>query len=268
MAYNSFVFSIQEWLRRRVKRGSPLWVVLIRIKRALQSVQFSMKQKKWKANEKQFNTRVNQYAQWANDFFFIQIGAHDGKMGDPLHGWIREYSWNGIFVEPQKEQFEKLLLSYKTVNRLQNLIFENVAISDTNGTRILYKVHPDYVRSNQQTGLASFYPDKALSTYAVDSKVTSEEVQCITMATLLERNNVKKIDLLQIDTEGFDYEIIKMIDFDKIKPALIHFEHKHLSSNLYRECIKLLESKGYEILEKRADTAAIFHSGLLGALAA
>ena len=46
--------------------------------------------------------------------------------------------------------------------------------------------------------------------------------------TLLDRHHVKKIDLLQIDVEGYDYELLKSFNFERIKPQLIRYEHRHL----------------------------------------
>jgi len=66
----------------------------------------------------------------------------------------------------------------------------------------------------------------------------------------------RKIDLLHIDTEGFDYEIIKSIDFTKIKPKIILYEHNHLSNEDKKECMEFLKSKKYSILIKIFDTLA------------
>ena len=33
---------------------------------------------------------------------------------------------------------------------------------------------------------------------------------------MLERNWITKVDLLHIDTEGYDYEVIKQVDFEAI----------------------------------------------------
>lgn len=93
----------------------------------------------------------------------------------------------------------------------------------------MYKVDDNAVKYAVQTGLAALRPDRALSTYASMGTLAKETVQCITFDTLVQRNRVKRIDLLQIDTEGFDFEIIKMINFDRIKPRILQFEHRHLT---------------------------------------
>ena len=80
---------------------------------------------------------------------------------------------------------------------------------------------------------------------------------CISIQELLDKHRIKALDLLQIDTEGFDYEIIKMIDFKKIKPKLICFEHLHLSEATKRQCEEHLLKKGYRLEHFRSDSLAI-----------
>jgi hypothetical protein len=40
--------------------------------------------------------------------FFVQIGASDRKIHDPLYKFVNEFRWEGIPVEPQPESFEPL----------------------------------------------------------------------------------------------------------------------------------------------------------------
>src|SRR4051812_13445402 len=45
-------------------------------------------------------------------FVFLQIGAFDGQHGDPIHGFVKKYAWQGILVEPQARYFEALSRTY------------------------------------------------------------------------------------------------------------------------------------------------------------
>ena len=42
------------------------------------------------------------------DFFFVQVGANDGKMGDPLCDLIKKYKLKGLLIEPLPEEFKLL----------------------------------------------------------------------------------------------------------------------------------------------------------------
>jgi hypothetical protein len=65
------------------------------------------------------------------------------------------------------------------------------------------------------------------------------------------------LDYLQIDTEGFDDEIIKMIDFSQVKPKLIKFESVHLSLEKKLSTVDLLKSQGYKIIDEGTDMIAL-----------
>jgi len=184
------------------------------------------------------------------DFFFIQIGSNDGKLGDPIHEYIIKYNWHGILIEPVRYIFNKLLRTYE---KQKNLIFENIAISNENQIRIFYRL-----KENKNglpilyEQLGSFLPEIVLKHKKfipnIENYILKEKVNCITFNYLIQKYNVKKLDLLHIDAEGYDYEIIKSIDFTKIKPKMILYEHIHLSSKDKKQCQEFLKNKGYFFL--------------------
>ena len=51
------------------------------------------------------------------------------------------------------------------------------------------------------------------------------KVKCISFADFIKLNSIEKLDLLLLDTEGYDYQILMSIDFTLIKPRMIRFEH-------------------------------------------
>ena len=173
------------------------------------------------------------YSRITKKGFFIQIGTNK-EIGEPLHSFIIRHDWKGILIEPNKQVFD--VMSKKYVEK--GFICENLAISNKDEFRDFYYVEPDD---------AYEYPE--LKTY-------SKKVECITYLDLLKRHSIETVDILQIDTEGFDYEIIKSIDFNISRPQVLIFEHRHLSKNNYRDCIKLLEYHGYYTFKAEYDVVA------------
>lgn len=55
--------------------------------------------------------------------------------------------------------------------------------------------------------------------------------------------------MLTIDTEGYDYEIIKQVFLTEIKPKIILYEHKLLSIKDRTDSKKLLKNCGYNVKE-------------------
>ncbi len=75
----------------------------------------------------------------------------------------------------------------------------------------------------------------------------------MTINNLVSKHKLPRIDLLQIDTEGFDYEVLKQIDFEDMAPQIIHYEHKHLSPEDRGESAKLLLRNGFQVVFDRSD---------------
>lgn len=69
------------------------------------------------------------------DFFFIEIGAHDGLHFDPIYPWIKKHHWRGLLVEPQPRIFKRLQANYQDEPQL---LFENAAIYARDGEVSLY----------------------------------------------------------------------------------------------------------------------------------
>ncbi len=192
------------------------------------------------------------------DLFFIQIGSNDGSVRDPIYQFVRQHQWHGILVEPIKYYFDRLRANYAGI---PHLIFENVAISDRMQTREFYRVQEGLRHVPQWCeGLGSFYKDVILKHQwaipDIERLIVTERVQCIAFADLLRKHRVRQVDLLLIDTEGYDYEIIRQIDFQAITPAVLMYEHRHLKADERIACEKTLRDLGYSLAHRFANTLA------------
>ena len=193
-----------------------------------------------------------------DDFFFIQVGAHDGIVDDPISGYIRRYGWRGILLEPQRDAFLLLQKNYRDQPQLRLL---NAALAAQEGVQDLYRVKNVEGLPVWGGQIASFKLEQVLKhEFAIpniNNLVEVERVQCLTFNTLLDETGESKVDLLQIDAEGLDYELIKTIDFARFKPRVLHYEHRHLSARDRDECIFYLFGNGYGIAVGRWDTTAV-----------
>lgn len=192
------------------------------------------------------------------DFYFVQIGAHDGFTNDPINRYVKRYSWRGLLVEPVKKMFDRLKSNYRYQ---KGLIFENVAVSTKNEVKKLYKIRqgaegvPDWCDQ-----ISSFMPEVILRheklVPSIRENLIAEETVCVTLNDLLQKHRIKNIDLLQIDTEGFDFDIIKSLDFNVFRPRIIRYENFHLRGQDKEECAALLKKNGYFIINLGEDTVA------------
>jgi FkbM family methyltransferase len=205
---------------------------------------------------------LNQHFQRLNQaktsIFFVEIGSNDGRMFDPVYDFVMAGTWSGIMVEPVVSYFQQLQDNY---HNSQNLIFENVAISEQEEMRAFYRIEEGHDFLPTWThGLGSFYKEVLLSHERVipglRKYIIKQDVECISFNTLLDRNAVTNVDVLVVDTEGFDYQIIKQIDFERIHPNIIVYEHKHLSRSDALVCRQLLKGHGYMLEKHLGNTLA------------
>jgi hypothetical protein len=73
-----------------------------------------------------------------------------------------------------------------------------------------------------------------------ESDIEEVDVKIVVFNDLIEKYNISEIEYLFIDTEGYDYQIIKSIDFNKTKINKVKFEYKHLDDT-FKFDIRLLE---------------------------
>lgn len=198
------------------------------------------------------------------DFFFVQIGANDGITHDPIYPYITKYKLSGIVVEPQPEVFELLRETYKDFPNVECI---NIAISDTTGERLFYMAKESTMNEknySMMTGIATLDKDVLRHTIKnkiprgvnVDDFIQEKLIKTVSFKDLLRERGITKIDFIQLDCEGYDYEIIKMIDFDCFSPSIINFESNHISDADREECQKMFESKGYKWFRHNIDTCA------------
>lgn len=192
--------------------------------------------------------KVNTLFEDTKKIILVQIGANDGSdnffMEDPVRDLIKNNK--KIFatlVEPQKVEFENLKQNYKEYeNRVE---FVNVAISNKNGPIKLYK----NIHTNGTTGHSSLLLRQNEDNTTFDEECF-ELVEGVTVSTLMQDKS-QNVDVLVIDTEGYDMEIIKQFVSEKIYPKIIYFEKPYpLNNNDRLGLVQTGESALYILLDK------------------
>ena len=154
----------------------------------------------------------------------VQIGAHDGILGEEYG--LQELldnleDFRLILIEPIDKFFDNLESVYgKYGNKVEYI---KVAISEVNG-----KVN--------------------MLDQGCMSKIDNSGhiiVDSITWDKLLIDNNIDKIDLLLLDCEGYEFNILKQINFSEIKPLVIRYEYYWIPDK--EKCDSYLISNDYKI---------------------
>lgn len=234
------------WVARPLRRLKVLWQTLIWMYLG------------WRLPSSRL---LRAFARLHPDAMFIQIGSNDGEQLDPLRRHILQRRWRGVMVEPVPYVFERLQRNYGHL--AGRVALENSAIADRIGELPFYHLArvADYraehlprwydalgsFRREVVLKHADFIPD-------IERRLVTIRVPCLTFDALCERHGVAGADLLHIDTEGYDFEILKGIDWGRHRPLLLIYEHLHLESAQKIECQHFLASKGYGLLEEAMDT--------------
>lgn len=217
-----------------------------------------------------FEALLYSYLHDHDRFFFVQIGACDGVSYDPLYKFVvrNHRKVKGIVVEPIKEYFEQLKKNYK---RYPQIVAVNAAIHTTEKEMPLYRADPKKKKELPKwtKGIASFYEHHHTLSGTPSDAIIKEMVPCLSFNDLLKRFEITNIDLLQIDTEGYDAEIICNIDFNLVRPKIIRFEHGFTLGIMKRETllkvIGLLHDEGYELALEKDDATAYQRSIIVDA---
>jgi len=195
------------------------------------------------------------------DFRFVQIGANDGLLDDPIVKMVKAWNLCGVLVEPMPDYFQRLQENYSGI---KGVCFENCAVSDRDGTCSLYRFRSPESLHPLAAGHASLDRRHLVkqSRYMPGSEEQIEEIKvtALSLDSLFAKHSISCIDLLQVDTEGYDYEIVRMTMNTSVRPAIINYERVNLSVNQQYRCRTLLDSQGYAMMDHGGDTLAIRES--------
>jgi FkbM family methyltransferase len=202
--------------------------------------------------------RANLYAllETIPECVFVEIGANDGVVNDPLHGIIKENKWTGILVEPHPGAFEELQQTYAGID---GLIFEQAVISEESKEIEFFYPQDGDSATTQHASLSKDYISNMYKLPPQVLKVTS-----MTPSQLLHKHNITQYDVLMIDTEGYDFKILKAFPLDTIPPAVIQLEvrHIHNEGDRVKDVVEWLSAHNYQCYadEGMSDITAILKS--------
>lgn len=206
---------------------------------------------------------LSDFATSVPDAVFLQIGANDGFTGDPLNPLIEraDTSWRGVLVEPVAHLFSQLSERY---SRRPGLRLERAAIGEMDGMVVIHRLQTAPADSLWLDQLPSLDPNllqrNASQLGPHEKRTVGEEVPCLSVATLLERHALERLDLLVIDSEGWDWRILRQFDLKRLEPKLILYEHQHLSPEDRNQASRFLSERGYDLAAtEEGDTIAWIH---------
>jgi FkbM family methyltransferase len=187
---------------------------------------------------------------------FIQVGANDGVRFDDLYFTITSSRWSGLVIEPLPSMYHRLVSNYQDHPQVIPL---NLAIHPTANQATIYHVkssvlskYPDYA-----AGIPSMFRSHLIEHGVCEDDIEETVVPCKSLTQVSVETGFEDIDVLQIDTEGFDLQVLRTIDFTVIKPTVIKFEWMNLSPDDNEAASNLLRKHGYTLYLEHDETDCV-----------
>lgn len=192
--------------------------------------------------------------------FLVQIGSNDGKTGDPFNQLLNKNTgWKALFVEPVPYLFQRLRNNYPDTARFS---FANNAIND--GSAITFYWLDPRVKDEFDDlpfwydQLGSFDENHIINELGERMRpfILSQKLEGLSLPALLERHAVRQLDMLHIDTEGYDWKILSQLDLQQHQPKFVLYESNHLTKEELHASYDFLKDH-YELFEAGIDVLAV-----------
>lgn len=195
--------------------------------------------------------KLRPYLKNIKNGFFVEAGANDGVKQSNTYYFEKYLGWKGLLIEPIPEIFERC-----RKNR-PNSLTENYALvapDYPNNTIIMrYSNLMSVVKGGMRTKededkhIENGCRLKNLKTYEVN-------VPASTLTAILDKNSVKKIDLLSLDVEGYELPALQGLDYNRYRPTYILVEARYkdeITNFLTKQSYKAIANfNEYDILFK------------------
>jgi FkbM family methyltransferase len=175
--------------------------------------------------------------------FFVDVGCFLPREGSTTCYLEEELQWTGIGIDVIAE-YGKTWGKHRPKTK-----FLAYAVSDVDGEKMSLHIGGIIASLDRET-VDSFIEERGKTW-----DVREIEVTTMTLNTLLEQNDVEKVDFLSIDIEGAEPAALKGFDIQRYKPDLCCVEGRKRS-----EVMEYFVSNGYELIEKyqKADKVNLY----------
>ena len=176
---------------------------------------------------------------------YIDIGSGHPIWYSNTYYFYRR-GWNGILIDPIRQN-----IKYSRYLRPRDItILGAVSIKESKGTFYEFKNY-------EYSTLDELLYRKRMAA-GLEFKSTYE-VKIINFDTIIKLVDINSLVVLSIDTEGFELQILKGINFETFTPTIILVEELKLPKEKISEVYNLLTEKGYELYAFTGYTAIYTH---------
>lgn len=161
----------------------------------------------------------------------VDVGAHIGSSAQYFH----ELGWSIYCFEPDPDNRAKLISRFGSA---QNIEIDARAVSDEPATKV------QFFKSDQSSGISGLHAFH-------NSHTDAGFVDITTVREVIRNRDLKNIDFLKIDVEGFDFNVLKGVPWDQITPDVIECEFEDAKTlklgHDWKKIANFLTSHGYAV---------------------
>mgnify|MGYP001167740950 FL=1 len=169
---------------------------------------------------------------------FFDVGAHKGET---INKFLSIFNIESIYsFEASPDNFSKLekkLGDFKKKFFKTNIVIENIALGDKENIVKLKQLSESSSSTISEINTNSVYFKRKIKYlfYLKENFFLREfEIKQVKLENYLIKNNLKNIDFLKIDTEGYEFQVILGLENFLNNVSLILFEH-HYDSMLIKK---------------------------------
>lgn len=168
--------------------------------------------------------------------YFVEFGALDGVTMSNSYLFEKQFEWNGILAEPAPMLFNQCM-------QRRACITDSRCIWRTSGNTVTF----NEVTGKEELATVDEFSDADFHAETRKGHKKIIEVLTVSLVDLLSEHGAPNIiDYLSVDTEGSEFEILKVFDFSRYAFRTISIEHNFTSQR--QQIFKLLSANGYERL--------------------
>lgn len=189
--------------------------------------------------------------------YIIDVGAH---YGETINLFLKYFKPKKIYsFEASPQNFIILKKNYSKLDQnLKRIVqIENIALGKNNRIQSFNQTHESSSSTFNKINTKSNYfsRKKFFLGFNKDKDFYKKiELKMISLDSYFSEYNLNKIDLIKIDTEGFEYEVLQGLQKNMKNVNYILFEHHYddmIKKNYkFKDIIKLLKHNNFKLIYK------------------
>ena len=190
---------------------------------------------------------------------YVEAGANDGIRQSNTLALKETLGWSGILVEPSPTAFAALernrpgdhlvnaaLVAFGGDGSSVSGAFQDGHLTGTMDPALFARA------GDTPTGKFSSGMARLRNSLGMKPRITMVSVRSTTLDEVLTGAGIEHVDLLSLDVEGFELQVLRGVNFSRVRPSVIVLEVRKVDT---WDLVQLLSGVGYALMENLSSFA-------------